>query len=240
MAAVGRAFPRWYERIRPRVGCRCSLSLIVHVILISGRDLPDIQGRGILSLSLPLSVFSLTRRTIRSWFIPGAAGRSDKGATSGSPFIFHLSPPASIAQGMTSYPPGREAANWSRPRGRSASTLQWISNFCQIFFFTTEELRAITRETARGKSCPKKKQVFFFYRSVGKLASKRQMTAFIYVAYLWLIFIILSADKSWIIYTWFLTDKKEWRSYWSNIIITMKLKTLSFLEQIFLKWITFR
>lgn len=108
MDAVERAFLRWYERFargRMLQLVSLSLSLVARVILISGRDYVMFRV-GDPSFSLPLSW-----GTIRMWFIPGAAGRSDKGATSESPFIFHLSPPASSAQGMTSYPPEREAAN---------------------------------------------------------------------------------------------------------------------------------
>lgn len=61
------------------------------------------------------------------------------------------------------------------PAGTKHITSQWLVTLAR-FFFTTAELRAITRSCAR-KKLPGKNESFLFGRSVGKLVSKRQLTS---------------------------------------------------------------
>lgn len=103
---------------------------------------------------------------------------------SGSPFIFHLSPPAT-RRGW------RHILRRGKPRN---CTRGGDANFCQafLFFFTIRELGAITRETLREE----KKSASFFIENIGKFINKYNSNSFYLRSHLHFIYTGFSSTNS--------------------------------------------
>lgn len=127
------------------------VSRLSRVILISGRDLHDVHGRG--SLSHPPR--PLSRRTIRSWFIPGAAGRSDKGATRTTLLLFSIYRRRRAARRGWRHILRRGKPRTGAARGCEAHRIVVDANFCNWKAWGNN-----VPSYARKKSCAKKARVF--------------------------------------------------------------------------------
>jgi len=112
-------------------GCCCSLSLVVRVILISGRDLPDIQRVGEPSLYPPLSLFLTENNSIviYSWGCwPLGQGRDERFS-----FYFPFIATGKHRAGDDVISSREGSRELKPPAGPKRITSQWIVTFARIF-----------------------------------------------------------------------------------------------------------
>jgi len=107
-------------------GCCCSLSLVVRVILISGRDLPDIQRVGEPSLSL-----SHREQFDRDLFLGLLAARTRARRAVLLYFPFIATGKHRAGDDVISSKEG--SRELKPPAGPKRITLQWIVTFARIF-----------------------------------------------------------------------------------------------------------